>query len=119
MFQGNSLPPLLFCINIFPLTEQLNKLKTGYKELTTKTKVSHFLYKDYLKLIDKTEEELQTQMQAVRIISDDIHKKSGLDKRKKFCSSERKISSLAKFNISLQQRNTRVRTGKNIQVLGD
>jgi len=27
LFQGDSLSPLLFCINLFPLTEQLNKLK--------------------------------------------------------------------------------------------
>jgi len=36
-----------------------------------------------LKLIDKTEEELQTQMQAVRTISDGVRKEFGLDKRKK------------------------------------
>jgi hypothetical protein len=59
-------------------------LKSGYQKHTTKTKVSHLFYEDYLKLIDKTEEELQTQMQAVRTISDDIHMESGLDKRKTF-----------------------------------
>jgi hypothetical protein len=29
IFQGDSLPPLLFCVNIFPITEELNKLKSG------------------------------------------------------------------------------------------
>jgi hypothetical protein len=29
IFQGDSLSPLLFCICLLPLTEQLNKLNTG------------------------------------------------------------------------------------------
>jgi hypothetical protein len=29
IFQGDSLSPLLFCISLIPLTEQLNRLKTG------------------------------------------------------------------------------------------
>lgn len=38
LFQGNSLPLLLFCISLINLTEQLNKLNRGYAEHTTKTK---------------------------------------------------------------------------------
>jgi hypothetical protein len=30
-FQGDSLSPLLFCICLIPLTEQLNRLNTGYE----------------------------------------------------------------------------------------
>jgi hypothetical protein len=30
IFQGDSLSPLLFCICLIPLTEQLNKLNTGH-----------------------------------------------------------------------------------------
>jgi len=37
IFQGDSLSPLLFCICLLPLTEQLNRLNTGYKEHITKT----------------------------------------------------------------------------------
>jgi len=37
---------------------QLNKLNTGYEEHTTKTKVSHLIYRDDLKLRGKTQEEL-------------------------------------------------------------
>jgi hypothetical protein len=32
IFQGDSLSPLLFCICLIPITEQLNKLNTGYEE---------------------------------------------------------------------------------------
>jgi hypothetical protein len=45
IFQGISLPPLLFCISLSPLTEQL-------------TKISHLVYTDDSKLVGKTEEEL-------------------------------------------------------------
>ena len=38
IFQGNAIPPLLLCINIFALTELLNKLKSGYQEHPTKEK---------------------------------------------------------------------------------
>ena len=53
IFQGDSLSPLLFCICLIPLTEQLNRLNTGFEEYTTKTKISHLLHMDYLKLISK------------------------------------------------------------------
>ena len=62
VFQGDSLSALLFYISLIPLTEQLNKLNTGYEEHTTKTKVSHLLYMDDLNLTGKTKEELQKQM---------------------------------------------------------
>ena len=61
IFQGDSLLPLLFCICLIPLTEQLNRLNTVYEECTTKTKISHLLYMDVSKLIAKSEEELQKQ----------------------------------------------------------
>ena len=45
IFQGDSLSPLLFCICLIPLTEQLNRLNTGYEEYTTKTKIStYYIY---------------------------------------------------------------------------
>jgi len=31
VFQGDSLSPLLFCICLIPLTEQLNRFNTGYE----------------------------------------------------------------------------------------
>ena len=59
VFQGDSVSPLLFCICLIHLTEQLNRLNTGYEEHTTKTKISHLIYTYDLKLIAKSEEELQ------------------------------------------------------------
>ena len=40
-FQEDSLSPLLFCISLISLTQQLNKMNTGYEEQTTKTKLPH------------------------------------------------------------------------------
>jgi hypothetical protein len=62
IFHRDSLPPLLFCISLIPLTEQLNKLNTGYEDHTTKMIVSHLLYMDDFELIGKTKEELQKKM---------------------------------------------------------
>jgi len=69
IFQGDSLSPLLFCICLIPLTEQLNWLNTGFEEHTTKTKISHLFYMDDLKMIAKSEEELQKQLKTSIMIS--------------------------------------------------
>jgi hypothetical protein len=50
----------------------LNKLNRGYEEHITKTKVTHLKYMDDLKLIGKTEEEIERQMQAAGTFTDDI-----------------------------------------------
>ena len=68
IFQGDSLSPLLFCICLIPLTEQLKRLNTGYEEYTTKTNISHLLYMDDLKLIAISEEELQRQLKPSAMI---------------------------------------------------
>jgi hypothetical protein len=44
IFEGDSLSPLLFCIFLIPLTEQLNSLNKGYEEQTTMTQISHFIW---------------------------------------------------------------------------
>jgi hypothetical protein len=56
--------PVLFCISLI-LTEQLNRLHMAYEEHTTKTKISHLLYMDNLKLKGKSVEELQKQLSVM------------------------------------------------------
>lgn len=72
-------------------------MNTGYEEHTTKAKVAHLLHRDDFKLICKTQEELQKELQMVRTFSDDIH---GIQTSQmcKDSTEGRKISSLAKFN---------------------
>jgi hypothetical protein len=69
----------------------LNRLNTGYEENTTKTKISHLLYMDDLKLIGKSEEELQKQIQTVTAFSDDIRMEFGLDKCAKIVFKKGKL----------------------------
>jgi len=52
----------------------------GYEKHITKTKVTRLLYMDDLKLVDKTEEEIQKQMQVFRTFNDDTYMEFGLDK---------------------------------------
>jgi hypothetical protein len=107
IFQGDSLSPLLFCICVLPLTEQLNKLNTGYEEHTTKTKIFHLLYIDDLKLIAKSEEELQKQIQTVKNFSDDICMEFGLDKCAKITFKRGKVTHsqnlVIGINIEIQE----------------
>jgi hypothetical protein len=91
IFQADSLSPLLFCICLIPLTEQLNGLNTGYGEHRRKTRISQLLYMDDLKLLGKSEEELQKQIQTVSTFSDDIRTESGLDKCAKIVFEKRKL----------------------------
>jgi len=69
IFQADSLSTLIFCICLIPPTEELNWLNTGYEEHTTKTKISELLYMDDLKLIAKSDEELQKQLKSSVMIS--------------------------------------------------
>jgi len=95
IFQGDSLSPLLFCISLIPLKEQVKKLNTGPHDVI---KVSHKLYMGDLKLVGKSEEGLQKQTQVVRTYIDDIHVEFVLDKCAGIILKRGKISSITEFN---------------------
>jgi hypothetical protein len=106
IFQGDSLSPLLFCVCSIPLTEQLNRLNTGYEEHTIKTRISHLHYVHDLTLLSKSEEELQKQIQTVTTFSDDIHMESGLDKCAKVVFKKGKLvhsQNLSDVNREIQE----------------
>jgi hypothetical protein len=96
----------------------LNKLNTGYEKHTTKTKTSHLLYMDDLKLIGKTEEELQKQVQAVITFNDDIHIEFGFDKSAKILLKRGKLvqpqNIILEFNRVIQE----LKQGKTYRYLG-
>jgi hypothetical protein len=58
IFQDDSLSPLLFCIALIPLTNELSRSKCEYQVHGTARKINHLLYVDDLKLIGRSEEEL-------------------------------------------------------------
>jgi hypothetical protein len=76
------------------------------------------LYKDYLKLIDKTDEELRTQMQAVRTISDDIHLEFGLEKRKTFVLQTGKLVHSLNLIFHVNREIQELEQGKTYKYLG-
>ena len=100
---------------LYPLTQQLNKLNTGHEEHKTKREVTHSLYTDDLKLMGKTEEELQKQMQVVRNYSDDIDTEFGLDKCAKTVLKRGKLIHSQNLILGFNT-DTRARRGKSMQV---
>ena len=103
IYKGDSLSPLLFYICLIPLTEQLNMLNTGNEEHTTKTKISHLLYMDDFKLIAKSEEELQKQIQRGKSLSDDIHMEFGLEKCTKIAFKRGKLAQSQNLVIDINR----------------
>jgi hypothetical protein len=78
--QGDSLSPLLFCIALISLTNELNRSNCGYQVYGTERKINHLLYMDDLKLIGRSEEELGNEIKIIKTFSDDIKMKFGLEK---------------------------------------
>ena len=74
IFQGDSLSPLLFCLSLIPLTNELNNTRYGY-EIYEKT-INHLFYMDDLKLYAKNDKEHEGLLSTVKQFSDDI----GMDK---------------------------------------
>ena len=118
IFQGDSLSPLLFCICLIPLTEQLNRLNTGYEEHTTKTKISHLLYMDDLKLITKSEEKLQKQIQTVKAFSGDTHMEFGIEKCAKIAFKRDKLAHSQYLVIDINREIQELEQGKMYNYLG-
>jgi hypothetical protein len=69
IFQGDSLSPLLFCVALIPLTNELNRSKCGYQVYLTEWTINHLLYMDDLKPIGRSEEELRNIIKIVKKIS--------------------------------------------------
>ena len=57
IFQADTIT--IAILHLILLIKQLDRLNTGYEEHITKTKISHLLYMDDLKLIAESEEELR------------------------------------------------------------
>ena len=75
IFQGDSLLPLLFCIALIPLTNELNRADCGYEVhgIERKIHVCHLLYMDDLKLLGRNENDLKNEIKIVHTISKDLN----------------------------------------------
>jgi len=87
-------------------------LNTGYKKHTSKTKVSHLLYMDDLKLIAKSEEELQKQIQTVKTFSDNIHMEFGLEKYAKIAFKRGRLVHSQNLVININREIQELEQGK-------
>jgi hypothetical protein len=93
IFHGESISPLLFCIELIPLTNELNRVDCGYQVHGTESKISHLLYMDYLKLLGRNENDVQYEIKIVQVISKDINMKFGLEKCARMCLKRDRIQS--------------------------
>lgn len=80
IFQGDSLSPLLFVISMIPLTLILRKTKAGYDLGGGQGVINHLLFMDDLKLYGKSEDQVDSLVQSVRIVSSDINMEFGISK---------------------------------------
>ena len=81
IFQGDSLSPLLFVVCLIPLSVLLREAKQGYSLTRCESgKINHLLYMDDLKLFGKSKNDLESLVQTVRIYTEDIRMKFGLQK---------------------------------------
>ena len=79
LYQGDVLPPLLFSIDLNPLSQIIIKSGYGYK-LRNGATISHLLYMDDTKLYTKNQRDMDSLIQLTRIYSNDIRMSFRLDK---------------------------------------
>ena len=77
IFQGDALLSLLLVIVIMPLNHILRKCTGGYKLTKSHEKINYLMY---IKLFAKSEKELVTRVQAVRIYTQDLGMEFGIEK---------------------------------------
>jgi hypothetical protein len=79
---------------------------------TEDTKISHLLYMDDLKLIAKSEEELQKQVQTVKTFSYDIHMEFELEKCTKITFKNGTLIHLQNLVIDINREIQELEQGK-------
>ena len=99
IFQGDSYSPLLFCIALMPLSNQLNKTTCGYDIYNEK--ISHLFFMDDLKLYARNNNQLETLLHTVKQYSQDIRMDFGLDKCAKATFIKGKL--ISSNNIKLNE----------------
>ena len=83
IFQGDSFSPLLFVLALNPISIALKDIKMGYSLAKRGPFINHILFMDDIKLFGKTENEIDSLIQTVRICSQDI--KNGIWSKQMCC----------------------------------
>ena len=99
IFQGDSLSPILFIMALIPLSIVLQNRQNGYKinDIT----VNHLLYMDDLKIYSKSDREMESLLNTVRIFSSDIHMEFGFGKCAQVTINKGKLTTSKNINLSL------------------
>ena len=93
IFLGDSHSPLLFCIGLIPLTNELNRADCGYQVHGTERKISDLLYMDDLKLLSRNENESKNEIKIVQTISKDMNMNFDLEKCARICLKRGSVQS--------------------------
>ena len=96
IFQGDSLSPLLFCLALIPLSNELNNTGYGYK-IFDRT-INHLFSMDDLKLFAKNDQDLEGLLNTVKEFSNDIDMEFGLDKCAKVSFVRGKLQKTSSIN---------------------
>ena len=80
IFQGDALSPLLFIIAMIPMTKVLQRMQAGYQLKKGGSKINHLMFMDDIKLFGRGINEIDTLVQTVRIVSNDIRMEFGIEK---------------------------------------
>ena len=80
IFHGDSLSPLVFVLALIPLSLILRNAKAAYEFSGNKEKINHLFFMDGLKLYSRNEKGLDSLVQTVHVLSEDIGMKFGTEK---------------------------------------
>ena len=80
IFQGDSLSPLLFVLLLIPLTLVLRKVKAGYDLGNGNGVINHLLFMDDLKVYGKNQNQVDTLVQTIRVVTTDMRMEFGINK---------------------------------------
>ena len=70
----------MFVLALIPLSLILRKVKAAYEFSESKEKINHLLFMDDLKLYSRNEKRLDSLVQTIRVFSEDIGMKFGIEK---------------------------------------
>ena len=70
----------MFVLALIPLSLILRKTKAAYEFSESKEKINHLLFMDDLKLYSRSEKGLDSSVQTVRVLSEDIGMEFGIEK---------------------------------------
>ena len=80
IFQGESLSPLPFIVAMISMTRILERMEVGYQLKKGGSRTNHLMFMDDIKLFGRGTKEIDTLVQAVRIVSDDIRMEFVIEK---------------------------------------